>query len=568
MVKKQSAVKGFTVLGAASILNKLLSVVYVPVLTLMIGDVGNGIANAGYVVYLLIFQITYMGIPIAISKMVSEQVALGRYRDSVRTLRVAGAMLIALGTVLSAATALGAGWIARAVGRPESAMTLFALSPTVLIASFSAVLRGYFQGRRNMTPTSVSQIVEQIANTAFTLGFAWWFLQVGRGFAAQHGLTDPDMVRLYSLQWGAAGSGLGTTAGAVFSAVYLVATYVRRRRQIAAEVAEEEAGAPESAVTLASALARQVLHYAWPVTLGVVIVYSANLVDLRFTNQRLLAAGFSDADAMALYGVLSTQYNKILTVPLALANTLAVVMLPGISGAAAKLGNEALHERIRNGLRAVLLITLPSAAMLAALAEPVIRLLFPRNVSGVDLMQFGSWALIFTAIVQIQTSVLQGVGRMRIPTFNMALALVAKIIVNYVLIGIAAVNIKGAVAGSLVCYGMAAVLNDRQIHRVTGYRAPWLKLAAAPAAAALIMAGAAMGVRWALDGLLAGMLPSVYFRNLAATLPALVVGVVVYAVHIAAFGGVSREEIMSIPLLPRVFGKRRIEKLLDWMRIR
>lgn len=568
MAVKQSTAKGFTILGAASILNKALSIIYVPILTLLIGDVGNGIANAGYVVYLLVFQITYMGIPVAISKMVSEQIALGRYCDSIRTFRIAGVMLLGLGTVLSLATALGAGAIARMVGRPESAMTLLALSPTVLIASFSAAFRGYFQGRHNMTPTSVSQIVEQAANTVFTLVFAWWMLKIGRQHAAMHGITDPALVNLYSWQWGAAGSGLGTTAGALFSAVYLVFVYFKKRKEFRTETIEEENNNPGRTNTLARELARRILRYAAPIILGVVMVYSANLVDLKFTNQRLEAAGFSSIQATGLYGILTTQYNKIIGVPLALANTLAVVMLPGISGMAALDNREKLHAKIDSGLRAVFLLTLPSAVILAVLAEPVIRLLFPHNVSGMDLMRMGSWVITLTALVQLQTSILQGMGRMQLPTINMAIALLLKIVVNYTLIGIPSVNIKGAVVGSMLCYGLAALLNYLRIRKIAGYHAHWRRLIVPPLLASAVMAAVVWGLWTGLNMLLKPVLPFISWRNLITTLVALLAGAAVYAAGLVAFKGVNRFEIMSMPLLPRLVGMNKLRRMLDKLKVK
>jgi stage V sporulation protein B len=581
-IKKQSTAKGFTVLGAASILNKALSIVYVPFLTIMIGDVGNGIANVGYIIYLLIYQITYMGVPVALSKMVSEQIATGRYHDSLRMLKIANTMLLLMGLVLGGAMAAGAKWIAQTVGTPESAMTLLALSPTVLIASFSASFRGYFQGRHNMTPTSVSQVVEQAANTVFTLVFAYLMLKIGREHAVMHGITNPDMIRLYSLQWGAAGSGLGTTAGAVFSAVYLLVMFVRKRGEIREEAAEEDKSnlargrSKLKAQALTGQLMGQLLRYAAPVTLGALIVYSAGLVDMTFTKNRLMAAGFSDTDATGLYGILTTQYQKIIGVPLALANTLAVVMLPNISGSAALKDREALHAKIDGGLRAAFLLTVPSAVILAVMAEPIIRLLFPHNVSGMDLMRLGSWVIVLMALVQLQTSVLQGMGRMQLPVIHMSAALVLKIAVNYALIGIRSVNVagveiginvRGAVAGSALCYGLAAVLNYMQIRKNAEYRARWHSFLFPPLAASAAMGLAAWGVWLGLQAALRRPLPFIFWRNFAATVPALLVGAAVYGVAIVLFRGVSRKEVLGVPLLPRLIGKERTEKILDLLKV-
>jgi stage V sporulation protein B len=165
---------------------------------------------------------------------------------------------------------------------------------------------------------------------------------------------------------------------------------------------------------------------------------------------------------------------------------------------------------------------------------------------------------------------------MQLPVMNMAIALVLKIIVNYTLIGIKSinvmgaevgVNIRGAVVGSLLCYGLAAALNYVQIRKKAEYRARWRNFLLPPLAASAIMAAAAWGTWLGLEAALKHALPLVYWRNFAATLPALIVGATVYAVAIAAFRGVSREEVLRIPLLPRVIGRKRLEKALDWMKV-
>jgi stage V sporulation protein B len=240
MVEKQSTAKGFTILGAAGIINKVLAVLYVPILTLLIGDTGNGIYNAGYNIYLLVFVITNMGIPVAISKLVSEQVALGNYEDSHRTLKISAFMMVIIGLVMTVLTAVFADWLSHQVGRPEAYLTILALSPTMFFTAVSSTFRGYFQGRSNMTPTGMSQVIEQLINSVFTILFAWMMLQYGLHYAASHGIVDGEMVQLTSLKFAAAGATVGTSVGALGSALYLVIVYLRNKRSILWEIGEEK----------------------------------------------------------------------------------------------------------------------------------------------------------------------------------------------------------------------------------------------------------------------------------------------------------------------------------------
>ena len=557
MIKKQSTTKGFAILGAASIFNKVLSIIYVPFLTFLISDYGNGIANTGYTIYLLVFQITYMGIPVAISKIVSEQVALGQYRNSLRTLKISGIMLVSLGIVLTLSTAFCAHWLADMSGRPTAYLTLLALSPTVLLASISATFRGYFQGRHNMVPTSISQIVEQAFNTVCTLAFAWWMLKIGRHQAGILGITGEEQISLYSFQWGAAGSAMGTSAGALVSMIYLIITFVRNRKSMHDEAEKEARDYPNSSLLLTKQIVHMVLKYSVPITLGVIIVYSANFVDLIFTNNRLVYAGFSNTDATKLFGILTTQYQKLINVPLALANTLAIVLLPSISSAATLQNRNLLHRKIYNGIRSMFIVTIPSAVILAVMAEPIIQLLFSEKYThGVDLLVIGSWVIILTAFVQIQTSIIQGIGHMHRPTIHMAIALVLKIIINYILIGIPAINIRGAVAGTMICYGLAGLLNYRYMCKLTGFRTRWFMLLTPPMISSLIMAVAMFVVWHGLDALLKTALPGNYIRNLVSTIPALAIGGAVYGAALLLLKGIFLEEVRQIPVVGNIIKRR------------
>jgi len=557
MVEKQSTAKGFTILGAAGIINKVLAVLYVPILTLLIGDTGNGIYNAGYNIYLLVFVITNMGIPVAISKLVSEQVALGSYEDSHRTLKISALMMVIIGLVMTMLTAVFANWLSHQVGRPEAYLTILALSPTMFFTAVSSTFRGYFQGRSNMTPTGMSQVIEQLINSVFTILFAWMMLQYGLQYAASQGIVDEEMVHITSLKFAAAGGTVGTSVGALGSALYLVIVYLRNRRSILQEIREEKKrkrGSKEEYRIPGREIALQIVRYALPITLGSAAVYTANLIDLKFTNERLMVAGFSSLEAASLYGILTTQYQKIINIPLSLASALSAAIIPGISAAAAKGDRELLGKRINNSFRAIFMITVPAAVGLAVLARPIIAFLFPRNIHGDDLMMMGSGVLILIAVVNIQTAILQGMGKTHIPTLHMIGALVVKIVVNYILIGIPAINVKGAVFGSLACYSLACGLNAVRIRRFTQASIHYKRVFNRPLMSSLLMGAAVLLIYQILSRLLALLVPSYLIVNGVSVILSVILGGFMYFLLMYRFRGITYEDLNRLPGFGRIKG--------------
>lgn len=551
MVKKQSTVKGFTILGAAGIINKVLAVMYVPILTLLIDDYGNGIYNAAYTMYLLVYVITNTGIPIAISKLVSEQVALKNYYDSHRTLKISGAILVSLGFVISVLTAVFSGWLSQAVGWPEARMAILVLSPTIFFTSISSTFRGYFQGRSNMTPTGVSQVLEQSLNSVLTIILAWTMLRYGAHYAASCGIQDTQSIRLTSLKFAAAGGTAASVVGGAGSAWFLIRVYMRNRRSILKEI-RESSGRNEYYYS-SRQIAKRILKYAIPITLGSVAVYTANLIDLKYTKGRLITAGFSQYEASALYGILTTQYQKMLNIPLAIASALAAAIIPTISAAAAVRDRKLLGRRVNDSFRAIFMITLPSAVGLAILAKPIIGILFPRNVHGWDLMMMGSWVLVLISMVQIQTAVLQGIGKTHIPTINMVLALLVKIIINYNLIAIKSINIKGAVIGSAVSYFIAAMLNHRSIRRYSGISMNRRVIFNRPLVASIVMGMAVALVYAAASFILSRFLSSVTLKYFIGASVAIATGVFVYFVVMLSIKGITSRDIQRVPGGGRIY---------------
>jgi len=544
-VEKQSNVKGFTILSAASIINKLLGILYVPVLTLILGNVGNGIYNAGYTVYTMVFVVTNSGIPVAISKLISEQIASSRYDVSYKTLKISGTLLISFGVLTSLITAVFAKQFSYWLGYPESYMTILALSPTMLFTAVSCTFRGYFQGRSNMVPTSISQVIEQAVNSVLTILFAWLMYKYGVNYAMAKGITDEALIRLEAVKFAAAGGTVGTSLGALASALYLIRTFSKNKADILSELVKSV----KSRKLLYSTkyIVKKIFEYSIPITLGSVAIYSANLIDLKFTKSRLIAGGFSDVEATALYGIFSTQYLKVLFIPITLATALATTIVPSISAAAAVNDRILLGRRIAKSMKMILMIAIPSAAGMTVLAKPIVNILFPTSPDGWDLLMIGAWTLILISVVSIQTAILQGIGKTYIPTIHMVLGLVLKLFINYNLVSIRAVNIKGAVAGSAACYLFAFFTNYRSIKKLTGVRLNVKKLFNRPLSVSIIMGVLVLFVYKGFELITGWFVDSVLLQSLICGGIAMVTGVAAYYLLMIAVKGITADDIRNLP---------------------
>lgn len=547
-MKKQSSVKGFTVLSAASFINKLLGVLYVPVVTLILGNYGNGIRQQGYNLYELAFVITNTGIPIALSKIISEQLASSRYALSYKTLRVSAALLTTAGLSTCVLTAVLAGPVSALMQLPEIRWTVVALSPALFFTSVSCIFRGYFQGRSNMVPTSVSQILEQVVNAVMAILFAWLAYRWGLEFAAGQGLAGEEMIT-EAQKFAAAGATIGVTAGALASAVYLYRTFARNR----AEIIDELRYSPTDGSEMSSKdILMRIIKLGVPITLGSMMIYVAQAIDMVNIKSRLMAAGFSDIEATSMYGILSTQYLRVLFIPITFATALGTAVLPSVSAAAALNDRALLNRRIKNAFRTILMIAVPAAAGLTVLAKPIIYMLFPRNADGWDLLVVGSWTLILISFVSVQTSVLQGMGKTYVPTVHMVIGLVLKIIMNYLLISVRSINIKGVIISNAVCYIFAAVMNYRVLKKLTGVRLNVRKMFNRPLSVSVVMGFFTYLVYHGFMFIFERIIRSAFISNAVSTFAAVAAGCLIYYLLMVIAGGITVEDIRKFPMGERI----------------
>jgi len=526
MGKDNSATRGFAVLSAAGILNKVLSVIYVPLLLQIVGDVGYGIYNAGYQIYVFIYVLTNSGFPVAISKLEAEFVAHGDYRNARRNLKVAEILLFSYGLFMTVITAVFARQITNTLGYERSYLVILTLSPTMLFSAMSCTYRGYFNGNSNMKPTAISQIIEQFLNVTLSLAFA-------------------VLLKPFGVEWACAGATVGTTLGSLGSALYLNFTYRKNRHYL------DKNSSGIGKIIRVRALAFKLISYAVPIAINSVVIFGGDLVDLWNTKQRLVAAGFSSVDSYVKYGVLG-KYMQLLNVPLAITAALYVAIITSFSSDVALNNRTMLKEHINQSFRMSLLLSIPSAVGLAVLSKPVFLFLYSEKyVDGWYLMAIGSIVIVLVSIVQIQTGILQAINKTKLATYSMLIGIVVKIFINYFLIAIPSINITGAVIGTIVCYVIAVYINGAYIKRHVPVKVRIKKHMGRPIVGSLAM-GAAAGISYMLTFSILQKFAGTYLTNAVSTLFAVVIGMLVYGIVMLRIGGITLEDLRTIPFAKKL----------------
>ena len=529
--KQNSFFGGAAILAAGILIVKLIGMFYKIPLINIIGEAGAADFNNAYNIYAVLLTVSTAGLPVAVSKLVSEANALDRRNQVRRTFRLALVLFLALGLVSFLVMFFRADALAGMMNDSKAAAGIRALAPAVVCVGCLAALRGYSQGHSNMAPTSVSQIIEALCKLVVGLGLAFWLVKQGK---------DPDVA--------AAGAITGVTVGTVVALAYMVLDFLLSRGR------EDIRGTdrPDSAGSILA----NILKIAVPITLSSSMVGIVTAIDSSLVQGQLQSAlDLTEQASRTLYGNYSGALN-IYNLPTSLMAAITASVIPAVSAALARRDRRGAARITGSALRITALLSFPMGVGLFVLGTPIIRLLFPKlnvAVAGPLLSTLGI-ATPFVCMVLVCNSVLQAHGFINLPVIVMVLGGIVKIVNNYNLVG--AIGIAGAPVGNILCFGLALVLDLVVITRVIPNRPRLLPIFAKPAVASAVMGGAA----WAVYGLLSRILTAEQVNeagqtvravsrmgNAAGIFLAIAVAGVVYLVLVIALRAISRDDLALMP---------------------
>ena len=539
-IHQQTFLQGTAVLAMATVLVKLMGFLFKVPLNNIIGDTGFGYFNTAYDVYNVLLMISTTGLPVAMSRMISEAKTLGNFAQIRRIYKTSLTAFLTIGILGTLGMLIFCKPLSVMVTTNENSWAaIAALAPCVLLICLVSAYRGFFQGQSDMTPTSVSQIFEALVRLIVGLGLAWLVMKLtGQAYVQKNNIalaTGETVMQYGDLTLAAGGGILGVTAGSLVSVFYL-----RGRFKKASGVLAQSGGA----VKTGRSTMKELLAIAIPITLGSAGLQIINLFDTMVYMRRLTGAlGWTDALADSAKGV----YNFCQTVfalPCSFIPTITIAIIPAITAAITRADLKEARQTEESAVRTLSLIAMPCAAGLFVMAEPVIRLLCrsyteDKIALAAPMMAILGLAVIFNSLVLLLNAIMQAHGDVITPVVNMLLGGIVKIIVNYILVGIPALGIVGAPVGTLVCYIFITALDVIAMRRSITSRPAIFKNLVRPLAASAIM-GAATWVVWQVVD---RVLPSATLACLAA----LAFAVVLYVVLAVCLRCVTYADCMLLP---------------------
>ncbi|MDR0293369.1 MAG: polysaccharide biosynthesis protein [Oscillospiraceae bacterium] len=455
--KSQNFLRGALSLSAATAAVKVIGALYKIPIQRVLGADGSSLYYVAYNIYTFIFVLATAGLPVAISKMVSESRTAGR-SDAERIFSVAFSLFLVIGTAGALFILLGADWIAARMHAEEAVWAIRAIAPSIFLVVFISPYRGYYQGHGNMTPTAVSQVLEALGKLIFGVSLTAFVLYViipADGTEANHTARNT---------FGPAAAILGVSAGVLLAALYLI---FRSRGQRLRKV--RGSGRPRGEIL------REMVGVAIPITLGSAVLNVTNLIDSGLTRGLLVSgAGYTESRRDFYHGAYTwaaTLYN----LPSAFVLTIAVSLLPAIAACRVRRDRQGVITTTRSAIRVTALLGMPAGVGFFCLAGPILNLLYGGGEKEAEAIRIAApllrtlgIAVIFVCIVTVSNSILQSLGLVTIPIVTMAAGSAAKLICTYALVGNPAVHINGVPIGTVVCFGLIAVLNLGIVIKATG----------------------------------------------------------------------------------------------------
>lgn len=530
--KKESFMQGVVALMFSQVLIKLLGLIYKLYLTNKegFGDEGNAIYSAGFQIYALLLTLSSIGVPNAIAKMISERRAIGDYKGAHRIFKISFATFSIIGLIGTCVLFFGANLIANSwLQIPEAELTLIALSPSIFFVAIGSVGRGYFNGLQNMKTTANSQTLEQVFKTLLTV-------IIVEIVAFVSGVNTKMM---------AAGANLATTLATFFSFGYLYMIYKSRAKERALEIKQTVNYKPERI----RQIVKNILWVSIPMSLSSILSSLNKNID-SFTVVRGLKTHMSDTLAKATYGILGGKVDTLTSLPLSLNVAFATALVPAIAVSKTKGDMESATKKVSFSLLVTMLIGLPCTVGMFIFSEQILNLLFPNASDGTILLQISSLTIIFTILAQTVNGALQGLGKLAVPALALGIGVIAKLIMNIILVPIPEIGASGAAWGSVVCHLISFLIGFSVLRKNMKLELGFNKFILKPVFATLIMSVCSYSAYvWIINNVVNIGITT----EKVATILAMIIAVIIYIIVVAILKIFTKEEIESLPMGNKIY---------------
>ena len=504
---KKSFVKSATVMMVATLVAKIIGAFYRIPLTNALGAEGMGLYQLIYPVYALILTTSSGALPLAISVLVSENIVKGSLNKNKLLVKASFYALFTVGAVLSVALILLSRIIGALQGVENARYGYIAIAPSILFVSGIAVLKGWFQGNHLMFPSALSALIEAVVKLVV-------------------GLTLAYALQAYGVVIQVAGALIGVSVSEVVTFIVLIVLYKKRTSNARIKLDFKSAREEYKAI----------LKISLPITIGSMIFPLTQFID-SFLVVNILKSSLTNTIATAYYGVFSGPVSTLINLPISLSLAIGIAVVPHLSKNREERNIKAIRLKTSTAMKVAVLIGVPFTALYMVAPREILSFLYgglsetELNL-GAELLVISAPTVLFLALTQICTSVLQGLKDTRSPIINLAIGGSVKILTSVVLLY--SIGIKGVAYAGLIAFGVTCFLNIVSTFRLMGKNGDIIKNSGV-----IILFGGIMGISLSLA--VAYSLSVIWILVIA------VASGLVYLFAVVASKVFTSDEILSLP---------------------
>ena len=512
-----------SILAVASIISRIIGLIYRIPMQRILGDIGIGYYSTAFEIYNVMLIISSYSLPLAVSKMVSAQMAKKRRTATYQILKCALLFATISGTTVALILFFGGNFFATTLlNTPYSIFALRVLAPGLLVVAVLGVIRGFFQGLGTMMPSAVSQIIEQIVNAIVSVWAAYVLYRTGTR------IGDKD---LYAAAYGAAGGTLGTVLGSVAALLFVVFIFAIYMKVFKRQMKRERNVRVSSFGYTMKILVITVI----PVLLSTTIYNISGIIDQGIFKQVALLQGYTQNDIDVWWGVYTGKYKLLINVPISIASAMAASFVPVLTGAYHRDDMEAVRGQINLSTRFIMVVAFPCAVGLAVFGLPIFNILFSStratNAEASLMMYVGAVAVVFYSLSTLSNGLLQGIDRLKVPVINAAISIVAHVIVLILLMLIFRLNIHAVVLANTFFALLMCFMNSMALKKYSGFKQEIKKTFIIPAISSLIM----------------GVISYIIYFILYKACHIEIIAVISYAVALLLLKGLTEDELRHFP---------------------
>lgn len=530
-----------SILAAASIIVRLIGVVYRIPMQRIIGDEGMGYYGYAYEIYSIALILSSYSLPLAVSKLVASRTINREYKNSYRVFLSSLCIAIVVGLSSSLIVFFGADFFANVVlNSPNSALPLKVLSPTIFVFSVMGVLRGYFQGKNTMIPTSISQILEQVVNAGVSIIAPWLLI---KNFSASKSVAS----------YGAAGGTLGTLMGALGGFFFLLVVFMAYRPILKRQLRRDKTTYQESYGDIFKLL----MITIFPIILSQTVYQISGIIDSTMFGHIMAnkivpksvqevvhnyrqGQLYTESVRGTLMGIYGNKYRLLTNIPVAIASAIGAAIVPSIAMSLIQDDYEGIKSKTHAAIKFNMVIAIPSAVGMGVLAGPILQMIFRDTyVLSANILRMGSVAIVFFALSTVTNAILQGVNKLYVPVINSAISLGIHIVLLFFTMKFTNMGIFALVIGNISFAVVVCVLNAISLAKHISYKQEVIQTFIIPTISAILMGMVTL--------LAYKSLMMFTHSNTISTLLSLVIAVIVYFILLIAMKGISEEELEVIP---------------------